>query len=282
MSKKKQREPKWTDVLRYRKEIALAMAVSHTTNEHGVIVDNEVWQRNGSNGNSLMSSNNVLDILDYRNTGWLPQCWSRIIAEFAKPFVPGLTKKNAPGIREKYRIKVRREELRSARIKEKIVDKEAMREYNGEDVASVHWNGGENYSWAVKPVTMTKMFYVRYLQKKLSKYEFAEQFVKKNVVITKYGSMSNFCIRSNYTDKISKRYKETSKRYKEFVLKRSITLYHGPINISSLMCSRSLGDINKPHIDELIRTKASSRGVSLARTYTLYIAKYKNRLLLIV
>ena len=117
---RKKKPVTWLGVLNKKKQILLSMEVARVLDEYGRISDKELLRRNGTDVG--MRWERVEDILDYSNCSHQPHSWAKIIAEFAKPFVPGLTKAIAPEIRGKYVAEKRKEITENYRIDRMIAD----------------------------------------------------------------------------------------------------------------------------------------------------------------
>jgi hypothetical protein len=268
----------WQDVLKKKQQIVLSMSVARAINEDGFIIDQELWRRNGSpSRNGYARFENVNKILDYDHTQWLPKACVKIIAEFAKPFVPGLTKELAPRMRDKY-VKQKTEELqRRRRIDEATMSAEKRnrrrQRYIAEELHPVCDITYKNYG---SRVLLPRQFYIDYLAKKLSDKEYRKKFVRDNVIIVKKTNLGQVLYSYAY-----RREDDKALRASNIATRHHVSIFKEAFPSSYLMYGHSVFTHDCDCIDEMIRTKAREKDRVIYGDVDLLLVKRKNKLYLL-
>jgi hypothetical protein len=272
--KRKRKELTWHAILSKRKEILLAMAVSGVTREDGVIKSKQTFKSNGGSNNTYKSNVSVQDILAWDHFDTLPGCWPKIIAEYAKPFIDGLTKRMAPGLYSRYSEEFAKRRNKKLQQSFRYEQRENERQKHGEDVAKDHFFRGVLYDYTKKPINQEAHFYIGYLRRKMVDPEFAKKFVAKYVIVPKRMETIDLINGRVYYLKDGGLYE----RLKGMVKKHNIVMFEHIFSLSAIDPIRPL-QFNY-NFQELVGEKCKRMGRGLLEEFKL--VKYRNRLYLIL
>lgn len=274
--KRKQKELSWKSVLNKRKEILLSMAVSGITREDGVVKDIVTFRANGGSNNPYKASCPVADILAWDHFDTLPECWPRLIAEYAKPFVDGLTKKIAPKLYREYIEEYAKR--RHSKIQRNFLmeSREMERNKHQEDVPKVHYRGGILYDYSKKPVNQHSAFYIEYLRRKLTDNNFAQKFVDKYVLSPRKNETLDLIRGRIYYLRDS----TVVEKYHNIIQKHHVTMFETiyPIHILSAIRPLRLDAYN---FEYMVREKCGRKEM-IKNLDTFKLVKHRNRLYIVL
>lgn len=252
MAKSKKKALSWEAVIKHKKEICLAMAVAGITDDEGKVKSKETFRRNGGSDNPYRWHTPVQDILSYDNFEDLPIVWPKLIAEYAKPFIDGLTKRDAPRLRAEYISRWYERRNHRIRVDQKEREIQRRRVARGEPTLSDLYRGGEHYDVGRHPIFQQHQFYISYLRKRLKDPKFAKNFVSKYVILPKSNNT-----RSLASDRLYIQHPLSTKLQK-IMEKRGLILF-GPTFQLDVLCSISPLSFSKDNFYSYIEKKVKRR-----------------------
>ena len=273
--KRKKKELTWHAILSKRKEILLAMAVAGVTREDGIVKYRQTFKANGGSNNPYKASCSVADILTWDHFDMLPECWPRLIAEYAKPFVDGLTKKIAPKLYREYIQEYAKRRHDKIQRNFRMEAMEMERHKHQEDVPKVHYRGGILYDYSKKPVNQPSTFYIEYLRHKLTNNNFAQKFVDKYVLVPGKDKTLDLVRGRIYYLRDST---EVGK-YQDIIKKYHVTMFETVYSMHTLLPIRPLR-LDSYNFEHMVKDKCARKKIRNFDEFRL--VKHRNRLYIVL